>query len=133
GDLLGEVAIGHGGGHLRNIAHLGGEVTGHAVDVIGEVLPHTGHATNLRLAAELALGTDLTGDARHFGGEGVELIDHGVDRVLQFLHFALAIYGDLLGQVAVGDGGGHLRDVAYLGRQVARHAVDTVGQVLPRA
>ncbi len=31
------------------------------------------------LAAELAVGADLARDARHLGGEGVELIDHRVD------------------------------------------------------
>ena len=37
--------------------------------------------------------------------------------------------GDLLGQVALGDGGRHLGDVAHLGGQVAGHGVDRVGQV----
>ena len=35
------------------------------------------------LAAELALGADLAGDAGHLGGEGVELVHHGVDGVLE--------------------------------------------------
>src|SRR5207244_163517 len=32
GDLLGEVAVGHRGGHLGDVPHLRGEVAGHAVD-----------------------------------------------------------------------------------------------------
>src|SRR5437764_5628125 len=32
------------------------------------------------LAAQLALGAHLAGDARHFGGEAVELVDHRIDR-----------------------------------------------------
>ena len=40
---------------------------------------------------------------------------------------------DLLGQVALGDRGGDLRDVAHLAGQVVRHRVDVVGQVLPGA
>src|SRR5205814_9461974 len=31
-----------------------------------------------RLTAELAFRADLARDARHFGGEGVELVDHAV-------------------------------------------------------
>ena len=38
---------------------------------------------HLRLAAELALGADLARDARHLAGEGVQLIHHGVDGVLE--------------------------------------------------
>src|SRR5207245_1724611 len=41
--------------------------------------------------------------------------------------------GDLLGEVAVGDGGRYFGDVADLARQVAGHRVDVVGEVLPRA
>ena len=56
--------------------------------------------SHLRLAAELAFGADLAGDAGHFGGEGVELVDHRVDGVLELEDFALHVDGDLLGQVA---------------------------------
>ena len=133
GDLLGEVAVGHGGGHLGDVAHLAGEVAGHAVDVVGEVLPDAGDALDLGLAAELALGADLAGDAGHLGGEGVELVDHRVDGVLELEDLALDVDGDLLGQVAVGDGGGDLGDVAHLAGEVAGHAVDAVGEVLPDA
>ena len=49
---------------------------GHQVHVVGEVLPGAGDARHLRLAAELAFGADLAGDAGHFGGEAVELVDH---------------------------------------------------------
>jgi hypothetical protein len=41
--------------------------------------------------------------------------------------------GDLAREVAARDGGRHFRDVANLVGQVARHRVDRVGQVLPRA
>src|SRR5215204_1908551 len=50
---------------------------------------------SVRLAAELALGADFARDARHLAGEGVELIDHRVDGVLQFEDFALDVDGDL--------------------------------------
>ena len=40
------------------------------------------------LAAEPAFGADFARDARHFGREGVELIDHRVDGFLQLQDFA---------------------------------------------
>src|SRR5262245_57937373 len=133
GDLLREVAVGHGRRHLRDVADLRGQVAGHRVDVVGQILPRTRHAPHLSLTAELAFGADLTGDARHLGGERVELIHHHVDRVLQLQDFALHIDGDLLRQITFGHRRSHFGDVAYLGRQVACHEIDAVGQVLPGA
>src|SRR5581483_605298 len=63
GDLLGQVALGHRGGDLGDVAHLAGQVPGQLVDVVGEVLPGAGHAGHVGLAAELAFGADLAGDA----------------------------------------------------------------------
>src|SRR6202023_874162 len=65
GDLAAEVAVGDGGGHVGDVAHLVGEVAGHEVDAVGEVLPRPRHARDLGLAAEAALGADLAGDPRH--------------------------------------------------------------------
>ena len=59
-------------------------------------------------------------DARHFRGERVELIDHRVDGVLQLEDLAAHVDGDLLRQVAVGDRGRDVGDVAHLVGQVAR-------------
>src|ERR1700704_5284105 len=44
---------------------------------------------------------------RHLRGEGVELVDHRVDRVLQLEDLALHVDADLARQVAPGHGGGH--------------------------
>ena len=66
-------------------------------------------------------------------GERRELVHHRVDGVLQLQDLAARVDRDLLRQVAVGDRGGHLGDVADLVGQVARHEVHVVGQVLPRA
>ena len=88
---------------------------------------------HLRLAAELAFGADLARDARDFGGERVQLIDHRVDGVLQLEDLALDVDRDLARQVAAGDGGRDLGDVADLRRQVGGEQIDVVGQVLPRA
>ena len=133
GDLLRKVAVGDGRGHVGDVAHLAGQVAGHEVDVVGEVFPGAGDAVHLGLAAELAFGADLAGDARDFGGEGVELVDHGVDGVLQLEDLAVHVDGDLLRKVAVGDGGGDFGDVAHLAGEVAGHGVDVVGEVLPGA
>ena len=99
-DLLRQVAAGDRGGHVGDVADLAGQVVGHQVDVVGQVLPGAGDAAHLRLAAELALGADFARDAGHFGREGVELIDHRVDGVLELEDFALHVDGDLLRQVA---------------------------------
>ena len=118
--FLRQVAVGDGGRDLGDVAHLAGQVARHEVDVVGQVLPGAGDARHLRLAAELAFGADLARDARHFGGEGVELIDHRVDGVLQLEDFALHVDGDLARQVAARHGGGHLGDVAHLARSGCR-------------
>ena len=133
GDLLRQVAAGDGGRDFGDVAHLGGQVAGHEVDVVGQVFPGAGDARHLRLAAELAFGADFARDARHFRGETVELIHHRVDGVFEFENFAAHVDGDLARQVAARHRGRHLRDVADLVGQVAAHRVDGVGQVLPGA
>src|ERR1700733_3124715 len=47
------------------------------------------------LPAEAPFGADLAGHARHFAGEAVQLIHHGVDGVLQLENFALHVDCDL--------------------------------------
>src|SRR6185503_19475988 len=114
GDLLGEVAAGDGRGDLGDVSHLPGEVAGHGVDGVRQVLPRAGDAGHFRLPAQLAVGADLAGHARDLGSERAELVHHRVDGVLELEHLALDVDGDLLGQVAGGDGGGDGRDVASL-------------------
>src|SRR5207253_1945888 len=133
GDLLGEVAVGDGSGDLSDVAHLSGEVAGHRVDVVGEVFPGAGDAGNFGLAAELAVGADLAGHACHFGRKGSVLVDLRVYGFLQLEDFAAHVGGDLLGEVAVGDGDGDVGDVAHLVGEVAGHQIDALGQVLPHA
>src|SRR5690606_23661671 len=76
---------------------------------------------------------DFAGHAGDFRGEAVELVHHRVDGVLQLQDLALDVHRDLAREVALGDRGGHLGDVAHLRGQVRCHRVDVVGQVLPGA
>src|SRR3989449_1774517 len=132
GDLLAEVASRHGRRDVGDVADLAGQVAGELVDRVGQVLPRPADAADVGLAAELALGADLAGDAGHLAGEGVELVDHRVDRVLQLEDLAADVDGDLLAEVASRHGRRDVGDVADLAGQVAGHRVDRVGQVLPR-
>ena len=121
-DLAGEIALGDGRGHFRDVADLRGEVRCHRVHRIGEILPDTDNALHVGLAAELAFRSDFAGHARDLTGERIELVDHGVDRVLQLENLAARRHRDLGREIASGDGGRNLRDVAHLGGQVAGHA-----------
>ncbi len=44
GDLLREVAVGNRRRDVRDVAHLRGQISGHRVDVVGQVLPDAGYA-----------------------------------------------------------------------------------------
>src|SRR5439155_22495865 len=94
-----------------------------------QVLPRSGNPLDVRLAAQLAFGTDVAGDAGDLGREGRELVDHRVDRVFQLQDLAAHVDRDFLGEVAVGHGLGDVGDIAHLSGQVARHEIDVVGQV----
>src|SRR5262249_20048783 len=130
-DLLRKVAAGDGGRHFGDVTNLPGQIAGHEVDVVGQVLPGAGDARHNGLAAQLAFSTDLARHARHFGVEGIQLVHHRVDAFLELEDFALHVDSDLARQVAARHRRGHFGDVAHLGCQVAGHRVDVVGQVLP--
>src|SRR5207248_2851835 len=83
GDLLRKLSLTRRSSDLGDVAHLPGEVAGHQIHAVGQVGPSAGDPLDLRLPAELALGTHFARDARHFGGEAVQLVDHRVDGVLQ--------------------------------------------------
>src|SRR6202011_5603469 len=131
GDLFREIAAGHGRRDLGDVAHLGGQVAGHRVDVVGQVSPGPGGARNVGLATQPAFGADLAGHAGDLRGEGVQLVDHDVDGVLQLEDLALDLDRDLLGQVAFLHRRGDFGDVADLGREVGGQLVDLLREVLP--
>src|SRR2546422_685619 len=133
GDLLRQVPAGHRRRHVRDVAHLSRQVARHRVHAVGQVLPRPRHPRDHRLAPQLPLRAHLPRHARHLRREGSELVHHGVDRVLQLEDLPLDVHGDLLGEVAGGHRRRHVGDVAHLPRQVARHRVHAVGQILPRS
>ena len=114
--LRAQVAAGDGGRHLGDVADLRGEVAGHRVDAVGQVLPGAGDAWHVGLAAEAAFGADLARHPRHLAGEAVELVHHRVERFFQLQDFAAHVDGDLARKVAARDGGGNFGDVADLCR-----------------
>src|SRR5205823_23447 len=124
--LLVQIAMRDRGDDSGYATHLVGQVAGHQVDVVGQIFPGAAHPLDLGLPAQPALDADLAGHPGDLAGEGVELIDHTVDGVLQLQDLAVDIDRDLSGEVAAGDGGGHVGDVAHLGGQVLGHVVDVV-------
>ena len=82
-DRPGQVALGHGGGHFGDGAHLGGQVGGQLVHVVGQVAPDAGGAGHAGLAAQLAFDAHLAGHGGHLVGEGGQRVDHAVDGVGQ--------------------------------------------------
>src|SRR5207245_11631728 len=86
---------------------------------------------DLGLPAQLAFGADLAGHPGDLAGEGVQLVDHGVDRVLELQDLAPHVDRDLLGQVAAGYRGRDFGDVAHLAGEVAGHQVNVVGEIFP--
>src|SRR5688500_10105158 len=131
GDFFRQDAAGHGDGEVGDVTDLGGQVTGHGVHTVGQVFPGSGDAGDDGLAAELAVGADLAGDAGDFGGEAAQLIDHGINGFFELEDFAAHVDSNLFRQVAVGDGDGDVGDAAYLRGQLAGHHAAVIGQVCP--
>src|SRR5262249_29262083 len=119
--------------YSSDITDLGRQISGHKIDIIGKVLPGARYAFNLGLATELAFGADFARDTRDFRGEGSELVHHRVDRVLQLKKLATDVDRNLLGQIAVGDGRGHGRNIPDLRSQIGRHQIDVISEIFPRA
>ena len=79
--FLRQVAVGDRGGDLGDVAHLGGQVVGEQVDVVGQVLPGAGDAGHVGLPAQLAFDADVARDVGDLLGEDAERVGHGVDGV----------------------------------------------------
>ena len=120
---------------LRDVADLVGEVRGHAVDGLGQVAPGAARRPRPRPgrrglpSVPTSRATRVTSSAKDDSCSTIVLIVVGFSAAIS----PLASTVILLGQVAVGDRGRDLRDVADLVGEVRRHAVDGLGQVAPRA
>ena len=132
-DLARQVAARHGRGNFGDVANLVGQVTRHEIDVVCQILPRSGNAAHIRLAAQLAFRPDFARHAGYFRRERAELIHHRVDGVLQLENFAARVHRNLRGQISARDGRSYARDVANLVGQVARHVIDAIRQILPGA
>ena len=92
----------------------------------------------LRLAAELAFGADLARHARHFGGEGGELLDHRVHDLadaqeLAAQRAAVDLDGHGLRKVALGDRADDARDFGGRLHHVVDQLVDGAKLAVPAA
>ena len=119
-DFPGQIAARHSGRHLGDVSDLSRQIAGHRVHRVGEILPGTGDTRDVGLAAEPSLGADFAGDARHFAGEGVELVHHRIDGFFELQDFTRHADGDFLRQVAAGDSRCYVGDIADLSGQIAR-------------
>ena len=116
-DLLRQVAVGDRGDDLRDAAHLrrsGSTAMTFTLSVRSFQVPETPFTSAWPPSlpsVPTSFATRVTSAANE-----LQLVDHGVDGVLQLEHLALGVDGDLLRQVAVGDGGRHLARCCAPGR-----------------
>src|SRR5207248_1462123 len=104
-DLLREIAICDRGRDFGDVTHLTGQVTGHEIHGVSHIRPRAGNAAHLRLTTEFSFRPDLARHTSDFGRKRAELINHRVDRVLQFEDLAFNIHRDLLAEVTIRDRG----------------------------
>ena len=118
---------------LGDVADLAGEVAGHEVDVVGQVLPGAGDAPHLRLAAELpsvptSRATRVTSAANDVSWSTIVLMVFFSSRISPCTSTVIFLDRSPWATAVV-----DLGDVADLAGEVAGHRVDVVGQVLPDA
>ena len=114
GDLLAQVTFRDRRRDLGDVPDLHGEVGGHAVDGDGQVFPYARDPADVGLPAEAAFGADLAGHPGDLVGEGGQLVDHGVEGLLELEHLALGVHRHLAGEVAARHGRGDHGDVPDL-------------------
>src|SRR6185369_1253564 len=137
-DLSREIAIGDARGHLGDIAHLVGQVAGHGVHAVREILPDTGNALHPCLATELAFCAYFASHTGHFAGEPVQLLGHGVHELGGLEKFAgerLVVYfqGHPLAEVALGHGADYATHFSSGLHEVGDQLVDGIDGCSPPA
>jgi hypothetical protein len=80
GNFLRQIAVSDGAGDASNVTNLTGQVAGHQVYVIGEILPGTRQTSYGGLTAQIALRAHLPGDPGNLRSKRTQLIDHRVYR-----------------------------------------------------
>ena len=110
GDCLGEISFRHRSRHGGNISYLARQIPGERIHIISKVFPGAADAGYYSLTSELTLGSYFSRHARHFIGEGAELVDHGVHGRADAEEFALhrlAVNFEhhLLAEISLGDSG----------------------------
>ena len=136
-DLAREVAAGHRRGHFGDVAHLAGQVAGHRVHGIGQVLPRAGDAGHLRLSAQLAVRAHFARHARHFRREHAELLNHGVDdggraQEFAFQRPSIDVQPHRLRQIALRHRGDRARHFGRRPQQIIDQRVDRNFHLAPR-
>src|SRR5580698_4998567 len=136
-DFAREVAARHRRGHLGNVAHLPGQVAGHRVHRVGEILPRSGDAGDLCLAAQFSVRADFTRDARYLSREHAKLLNHGVydggrtqEFAFEWPSINVQLYG--LRQIAFRHGRDSARDFRRWAQQIIDERVDRYFHLSPR-
>ena len=80
---LAQVTVRHRSYHLDDAAHLLSEVRRHKIDVVSKIFPGSADARHHCLAAQFALRANFAGDAGHFTGKRIELINHCINGIFQ--------------------------------------------------
>ncbi len=130
-NLLRQISFRHGNRHLGDIAYLTGQIAGHGVHAVGQVLPGPSDTRDDRLPTQLAFRADFAGDAGHFRPEAPQLVHHRIDGFFELEDFPAHIGRDLFRQVAVRHRDRHVGNIPHLIGEVARHGIDVFRQVLP--
>ena len=99
--------------YLGNIADLRGKIACHGVHAVCQILPGARYGPHVSLAAQPPAVRPRAPRA-HLAGKCVELIDHGVDGLLQLKDLTAHVHGNLLRQIAPGNGRRHLGDIPHL-------------------
>ena len=133
GQLLRKIAVGHRGYDLDDPAHLFGKVCSHHVHIVGKIFPGSSNSGDQCLSTQFAFRTDVARNAGYFAGEGVQLVHHGIDGVLQFQNLTFHIHRDLARKIALRNRCRHLGDVANLAGKVPGHRIHGIREVLPRS
>ena len=103
---------------IGDVAHLAVRLPAMHVDVVGEIFPGAGDAGHSACPPSVpsvptSRATRVTSPAK-----GIQLVDHGVDGVLELKNLALHVDRNFAREVAASDGGRDVGDVADLTGQV---------------